>query len=419
MSFSNLTQALGRMFHVHEFNESPSLGFVFYALLMQSVLVFVSWRDAGILAARTVADNAHVCWPYFPSCGALSVFNDMPAGYSLGILYAAVGMCVVLACIYAFRHEWTKALIFFGVVTLFKFGMVYFATYTLPTNYNAFALYVSIALLCSRHKVFALKSIATVFYYLAAINKLHAGYLSGDVFTSLSLGLPFVPASLTHLAGLAFIALLLIAPTLLWTESARIRKYASVALITFHTATITIVGFVYPILCIPLVLLAQGLSSASLPRFTIRTHGVLICIVSVMVIGQLFPLFITGDNRITGEGTKFGFSMYDANHQCTGYLERFTHTNASELTPYQNGMAMGICDPYILWFKSRTLCAQKDTMRVALYMQHSINGGPYYEVVNEANICTLPYSLWSHNPWVHTDRILGDNPPQNSFLLSL
>ena len=418
MKFSKLEHFLERIFSPQIFKENLWLRVVYYALTLHSILLFSAWRDTGVLTTQSLQSNGFSCWPYFLSCDVFYVFSDMPSSYSLGILYTILGTGIALSCIYAIRDRWALALFFLFLITCFKIFVVYIASYSLPTNYNELVILISILLLFARERIFALKICSTLFYYAAFFNKLHSGYLSGDVFTSLALGLPFVPDTVLPYFGILFMIMLLILPTLLWSQSRRVRILAAICLMVFHLSTIAIVGFMYPLLCIPLILLTIHSPQKIFSLKTISTDRLLFLIVLLMIVGQLFSLMIPGDNRLTGEGTKFGFYMHDANHQCSGFLEQKKTDRAVQLFPYSNGMAMGVCDPYRLWFTSRSLCAHTDTESVSMYFKHSMNGGRFYELVNEENICSKSYSLIQHNEWIHTNRPLPEWPPKNSFLIS-
>jgi hypothetical protein len=329
----------------------------------------------------------------------------MPNGYSLGLLYAFLGLTVVLAGIFAVQRKWGVACLLLAFLTFFKFFIVYVASFNVPTNYNALAIIISAALLFPKEKTFSIKVLITLFYYVTIIYRIHPGYLSGDVFTSLAHGLPLIPKIFTPYSGALFIVTLILAPTALWIKNDSIRIAGFAILLFFHTATIAIVGFIYPLLSFSLLFFAFYVQDEQFTLKRVLAYRPLLFISLIMITGQIFPLMIPGDHRLTGEGTKLGFYMYEANHQCTGYLEAVYTNGTSNITPYSNGKAMGLCDPYLLWFDSRSVCERKEIERVGMLFDHSINGHPYIRLVDEENICNQNYSFLSHNTWINLDGV--------------
>jgi len=68
---------------------------------------------------------------------------------------------------------------------------------------------------------------------------------------------------------------------------------------------------------------------------------------------------------------------------------------------YESANAWNRCDPYRWWSMLHDQCAQHlAVQRVALTFDHSINGGPFYRIVNVPNICDVSYQPFTHNPWI-------------------
>jgi hypothetical protein len=420
MTFFNRINAFGeRVFGSLSIEGDVWLQAIFYTLLVHSILVFNSWRDFGVFTKSLVENHSYTCWPYFLSCHNFYVFNEMPNGYSLGLLYAFLGLTVVLAGVFAVQKKWGVACILLALLTFFKFFVVYIVSFNVPTNYNTLAIIISIALLFPREKVFSIKVLITLFYYVTVIYRIHPGYLSGDVFTSLAHGLPLIPNIFTPYIGVLFIIVLILAPTAFWMRNDSMRIAGFATLLFFHTTTIAIVGFIYPLLSFSLLFFAFYAQSEQFILKRIFSYRPLLFVSLIMIIGQLFPFIITGDHRLTGEGTKLGFYMYEANHQCSGYLETIKMNGASDLIPYSNGKAMGLCDPYLLWFDAQTLCKDEHVARVGMVFDHSINGHPYIRLVDEKNICDQDYSFLSHNTWINID---GEQTPSkvnpNTFFIT-
>ena len=58
------------------------------------------------------------------------------------------------------------------------------------------------------------------------------------------------------------------------------------------------------------------------------------------------------------------------------------------------------CDPYEIWSVAKAKCNDPSVERISMQYNHSINGGPFYRMVDEPSICNLTYQPFSHNDWI-------------------
>jgi hypothetical protein len=156
-------------------------------------------------------------------------------------------------------------------------------------------------------------------------------------------------------------------------------------------------------------------------------------LVALIALFQLLGFVIPTDRYITLEGNRFGMFMFEANHQCVATVTKYydaevdtaydfkaavgtpcfsfyclvgrkaTHsaTGTVERLRYESGTAWNRCDPYTWWSKLHDQCARKTSLsRVALRFDHSINGGPFYRIVDVANMCDVEYYPFAHNSWI-------------------
>ena len=74
------------------------------------------------------------------------------------------------------------------------------------------------------------------------------------------------------------------------------------------------------------------------------------------------------------------------------------------------------CDPYDYWFRARHYC-KAPSEQVAMVMNHSINGEPFREIVNESDICKLEYKPFWHNTWIkdENEAVATGRPVKNIF----
>ena len=126
--------------------------------------------------------------------------------------------------------------------------------------------------------------------------------------------------------------------------------------------------------------------------------------------------------------------MFEANHQCvanvrifeTGETVASTTSNTLscssfycqvetrtymagrevvEDTKYESAGAWSRCDVYSWWANLTEKCRERPQInRIAFTFDHSINGGPFYRIVDTVDICTLTYLPFVHNSWIHTSK---------------
>ena len=68
-----------------------------------------------------------------------------------------------------------------------------------------------------------------------------------------------------------------------------------------------------------------------------------------------------------------------------------------------SGNARHRCEPYTWWFALNELCRRDEAIEsIALTFDHSINGGLFYRIVDEPDICSVGYEAFGHNDWIRT-----------------
>ncbi len=76
------------------------------------------------------------------------------------------------------------------------------------------------------------------------------------------------------------------------------------------------------------------------------------------------------------------------------------------------------CNPYGPYRVLKNICDNNlRTDHISLQFDHSIDGEPFYRIIDEENICDLTYKTFSHNTWIKNStesRIVG-YPVQNIF----
>ena len=112
---------------------------------------------------------------------------------------------------------------------------------------------------------------------------------------------------------------------------------------------------------------------------------------------------IPGDEKMTLEGNFYGHYMFDANHQCIIEVRQEPNVN-SLYSEHETAAAKRRCDPYRYWQQAKMWFCNNPNEKYRLIIQHSINGGPFYEIVNEPDMCNLTYHPFYHNDWIKTEK---------------
>jgi hypothetical protein len=204
--------------------------------------------------------------------------------------------------------------------------------------------------------------------------------------------------------------------------------------VAFHLYSGVFVFYFYPSVSLPTLLVMFGPMYRYTPiPFSPKALAGL-AIIALFAVFQLLGFTAPGDRRMTLEGNKFGMFMFEANHQCAVTVGTYTKeapppqldyevpdgTSCSrffclvrtitrqsddDLTlrenRFESGTAWNRCYPYEWWSRYHAACAEDENVeRVALTIDHSINGGPFYRIVDVPTICDVPYHAFGGNTWI-------------------
>lgn len=169
------------------------------------------------------------------------------------------------------------------------------------------------------------------------------------------------------------------------------------------------VGFRYPILLVPLlwILFHYEKEEFTFERKYLKDYIPLFLLCSMCLL-QVLPFFIQGDSRLTGEGYRYGYYMYDGNHQCESKKKIYFKDGTIKELFWENKKALYACDPYEEWFKIKRWCNPEKVTKVEWTYDHSLNGLPYKRIVDEKNACTLVYKPFFHNTWIQEGGVYVD-----------
>ena len=419
-----------RLFSIAEIETNPTLQWFFGAMLLYFFSTFSQWISSPTLTVEN-APYA-VCWPYFQGCARLYFLRLMPYGYSQSIFYMALFGVMILIIYCMWRRQWVAAHALLLVLWLWKFFAVFVLSYTIGGVYDSYHLILTATLLFVPHKEYFAKVMFVFLYFLSSTVKFYPTWILGTYFTSLQLGVPLFPHAFTALITNTVIFEQVVGCWFLLSSNKIAQRLSLVYFTIFHLYAGILVLFDYSLISLPALLILFGPmyrhQYPPLTRKSIAGWSLLL----IMVLFQLPAHIIPGDEKMTLEGYRFGMWMFDANHQCvvtftSNYNPGVTRTAQSATTSpsflctndlcltsnhtyesagiwmqtlqYESPNAEARCDPYTIWQEHRYLC-NANVSRVSMQQDQAINGGPFYRIVDEANICNLNYQPFVHNSWI-------------------
>ena len=398
-----------KFFSIQELESNVVLRWVFGATLLSHLVTFSSWIGSLATTADAYDNNTFMCWPYFQNCGDFLFLHALPQGYSQSTLYMVLYGLMFLSVYCIYRSDWVLAHLLLVPSFLWHTWVTYFLAQTLVGNYEYYVFSLSFVLLFLPHKEYFLKLSIVLFYFLSTSAKIHDTWIVGSYFSSLKTGLPLVPDTLIPIATNFVMFMEMVGAWFLMSGRPLLQRTVLAFFIFFHLYSGIIVGFHYPTIVLPTLLILFGpLYRYASPPFDTRSVAGWF-LVLLMLAAQSLPKLIPGDEKLTLEGNMYGLYMFDANHQCvsTG-LVTFSDGTTRALNN-QSISARDRCDPYRIWFHFKQLCERGEGIaRIAWTFDHSINGGPFLRVVDVFDACVLNYYPFSHNEWIKTEY---DMPP--------
>lgn len=400
MPAASVVSRYRRLFSIEEIERSRVLQQLYVVMLFGFLLTFYEWARNADTTVRAAAQGRHECWPFFPGCGDLAFTTPLPQGYSHNLLYMGWLAVILTAAWAVWERRWVLAHGLMVSLFVWKALTHYVLTMALTKNYHYHHLVFAFALLFLPRKLYFLRRLVVLLYLFAASIKLHEGWILGTFFSSLKSGLPFVPDALIPVATNLVIGMLTASPLLLSRDRV-LQRVELLMLAGFHLFSGLLVGFTYPVTMLPVLFLLfwDAAPAKALPFDRRLAAGWAFAL--LLGVGQAVPRFIPGDEKLTLEGAKFGLYMFDANHQCVSTTRAVARSGAVDRKRTESIAAQERCDPWAKLFRIQELCQRSpDVSRVAWTFDHSINGGPFYRLVDTEDACRLTYQTFAHNAWL-------------------
>ncbi|MEX0652456.1 MAG: hypothetical protein WD509_03035 [Candidatus Paceibacterota bacterium] len=392
-----------RVFSINEVEESLVLKFFFGAMLFVFFLGFSSWMGSRAITLEAFKSGSYTCWPYFQSCGEWYFLSVIPYGYSQTILYMAFFGAMLLIVSLMWKRDWVLAHMLMMILFVWEVLLLLVLTGGLSGNYDYYHIFLTFVLLFVPYKMFFLKLVFVLFYFLSATVKIDDGWILGSYFTALQTGLPIFPDSVAPLVTNMVIFMQVIGAWFLMSKNKVYQRVALFYFIVFHLYSGILVQYRYPATVLPALLILFGplYQYTKVPLVKKTLAGWLLVI--LLCIFQSIPLLISGDHKTTLEGNKYGFYMFEANHQCISDVAIYNKDGSVATSTSESILARNRCNPYDRWFQMNQLCQRaEDVEKIAWTFDHSINGDPFYRIVDEENVCNLEYKAFSHNEWIKT-----------------
>lgn len=410
-----------RIFAVEEIDRSRTLQLAGGVLLFGWLLEFQNWSRFPDLSVNAVRDGLHLCWPWFQSCGEWYFLTMGALGYSQQVFYALLlGLIVLAGASLVYRRFYYAHAIFLLLFAWEVVGIV--LSYRMAVNYWYIHVLFGAMFLFARNKLAFLRIVAVAFYFFAGIIKLDSSWISGEYFKALADGLYLVPDALIPVATNAVILMELVLVWFLFSSRREYKLSVLAILFVFHVYSAIYVGFTYPAVVLPMVLVLF-LSREPIPiNFrTFKTSIVGSVVVLAFAVVHIIPFMIHGDVRITLEGNKYGNYMFRANYQCESKARFVYEGGRVEERESTSFFANYRCEPYGHFFYFKQMCAKDETIeRIEWTFDTSVDGSPLMRIVDVEDTCALEYKPFSHNEWIRVPgedevEILGI-PAKNRYL---
>jgi hypothetical protein len=385
-------------FFYKEINGDVALRLFGGAILIGFLFIFAGWQMDSSTTLTGIEKNQSLCWPFFQSCQDFIFLETLPYGYSQTIVYMVLFGIVFLGAYALLSRKMGLAHICIGILFTAK---MYFTliNYDFNGNYDYYHTAFTFVYLFLPYKRFFGSFCVAFFYFLSTATKIHEGWLTGTYFSSLQTGLPIFPdETLPVWTGLV-IFMEMVGVWFLFSRYKILQRITVTFFIAFHLYSGILVGFFYPIIVLPSVIIFFGplfkpFKYVPITGKSLLGWGFMLCLLGMQMVSHVIP----GDEKYTMEGNFYGLYMFEANHQCNVVVGSEDVGIAYEISTKN---ARSRCDIYEYWFRfTRQFCTDNNHQLYSFRIDHSINGGPFYEIVTESDLCSLKYNAFTKNDWI-------------------
>ena len=420
-----------RLCSISEIEEQPILQWMFGAMLFYFFVTFFSWISKSAITVEAAKSGAATCWPYFQSCTDFYFLHALPYGYSQTTLYMCFYALMMLIVYWMWKKEWVYAHLGMTLLFLWKMIVIFLLSYSIAGPYDYYHLFLTAVLLFIPYKEYFLKIVFVFLYFMSVTVKFSPAWIEGTYFSAMQTGIPLLPGWSTAIATNIVIFTQVVECWFLLSRNRILQQISFWYAIFFHLYSGILVAYDYPSVTLPAVAILFGPMYRHTPTPFNKKAIAGWVLMALFALFQLAGFLISPDRYLTLEGNRFGMWMFEANHQCIVTVENeysspragandfnsptgtpcngfyclvsrkttSTATSSVQTLRYESGTAWNRCDPYEWWFQLHDQCSSSRP-QIALQLDHSINGGPFYRIVDVPNICDVSYSPFSHNSWI-------------------
>jgi len=339
------------------------------------------------------------CLMPFLRCHEWPLPGAMPGSYANGLLFAAVLGLIVFTFWQILRDNrriWLPSL---GALLAFKIFYDFIWHFSELQNFDFFHLLPLAAfLLNTRDRLGGARMMWVLLLSLSAIVKLSDAWIAGSYFSTLKLGLPLFPDGSIPLITNGVILFEIFGSLALFS-----RKWAKPVFwtwVAFHVYSTILVGFTYPVRCLALIFALFYKPEPfrwPLPQLNGCTRILLFTFATL----QLVPRFFAEDPHRTLRFEGYMFNMFQANYQCSAELEYSEGEQKKVLTISEN-TARKRCSPFYFLQRAQHLCRRTGN-NVALKLDQSLDGKPFYRIIDLSDACRAEARLLGKNAWLKSE----------------
>jgi len=396
--------SLKNIFYTSEVEDSKHLQAIYWTLLIGFFLSYNVWISKNHFTKTAVEWSHHVCPPYFQNCDSLYFLAGKPYSYDSYILYTVLASFILVSAFCALKKSWNWAIGLLIPPFLYKFIYVTLFTYLPIVDFEYFHLPLVLIFIFCKNKLYFLKRAWVLNYLFAGTMKFTESWIVGSYFSSIMIGMPLFPNVLIPFITNGVALFEGITPWFLLSSNRKIRLTSLGMWLVFHVYSIIMVGFLYPLYCAPLLIafFLPDHTSQENRKVSLIPNWKGWLVLAMLVAVNIVPFLIPTNRLFTLQGLKFGVSMFDANHQFVSIEKAFFKDGKTLSQTRKSNEAMRRANPYNHWFGLQHFCKKQNLERLEWKYLSSVNGGPFYKLVDTHDVCNLKYKAFSKNEWLLT-----------------
>ncbi len=401
--FPRIRRIYSALFSVAEIEKSPALQWAVGAIISSYAMSFTYWFYRTDTTVEGIREGTNICWPYFQSCQEFLFLHTLPHGYSQPLLYMLFFGLMLLSIYGLYKRDYFLAHVALLPLFLWHFSVSFFVTSSLLGNYDYYLIVFAITLLFLPYKTYFLRLFIVLLYFISVVAKIHPAWVIGSYFSALHTGLPlFSKWAIPFWTNLVMF-METVGTWFLLSNNRYLQRGALVFFVVFHLYSGLLVGYHYPAVVLPFLLIFFGMFNQHVPPPLQRRAIAGWLLVVFLVCAPFIPRSISGDEKLTLEGNSYGLFMFESNHQCISEAQVIFAEGHTRAIDKQSINSRYRCDPYYFWSQLKRECLGSGVERMSWTFDHSINGGPFYRIVNVSDICTLDYKPFGHNEWIQAE----------------